>query len=860
MKSKFTLLLCVLLFSQVQVEARKTWDFSKGYSETTIANLAADATNWTPTTNDAGDYTRFSNATTMSGELYANGVLIEETSGLFFGSLSAKKVNIDQGYTPPRLMLNGTNLSFTLKGLVAGQTITIVTNTANTSSARGISCSSGNATRTAGEETSLEPITNVFVVNEGVDTVDVTFTTGSTGGVHIRSIMIDNGDDSFDPDSEMKIAYLYDSSYSTYCGIDNDPVYNYTVIQEKTCEAIDIKDFTSADVDTIAALSENYDLLVISEAMSSGHAFATSIKSMVNRVPMLNLKSFFYKSSVWGWGAGQNPTSASSAGGVSILDVDTAFIGHDIFKDLVDAENTQIDMFINSDPATIKSNLMQAYICTDVTSLIYNDDVLATVGGYNAIHEHGSSNIYMLIPVSSDAMVVEGENNLTDEALQLINNAVYYLIASKSNVIPVTKPSITQLYYDGYTKVVLNTITSDASIYYTTDGTAPTAASTLYSDTLTFTASCPLNVFAVKQGYDDSSVATDSIVVKTQLASPVITVSLVDVITKQIAITAEEGAAIYYNFSDAVPTTASALYTEPLLITRPCLITAVAVMEGRITSEPASQYVDIEGYVVRNDTLMWADFNTRPTTWMWANSDTSTTDNGDVIKAYSYTTATEEDPTLVPTYTEVDFSNGWKVGTYGQRINLQTMAIATSGNYSPETPADEGATGRCISFLKTNASGEPTTAFIQSTTTYPGPFDLVTFITGAKGASYTELLEVAVSTDNENWTVLDTLSTLGDKYIRKKTVNYDDTDDVYVKISSVSNLGTNSNVLIYDIIVLGEGGYDGVKPAIGEKGTLLSTQLFNLSGMPIHKLEKGLNIVREVYSNGTVLVRKLYIK
>ncbi|MGE4433491.1 MAG: hypothetical protein AB7D40_05675, partial [Bacteroidales bacterium] len=276
-----------------------TWDFAnKGFSDATKANLAADAANWTENNEN-----RFTNATTMSGELMANGVIIPETAGIFFGSMSSGKLNIDHGYVPPRVMLNGSNLTFSFKDLEAGQTITLVTMTANTSSSRGITCSSNNATRIAGEETSLEENINVFQVNEDVEgPVEVQFKT-LVGGIHIRSVTIDGG--AIDPDAPIKIAYLFDSSYAngtSLVGTEEDMILQYGLMQ-KDVVSIDVKDLTDATnqvfVDSLAGLQRNYDVVVISEAISSSHAFGKALVHLVNRVPMLNLKSFFYKSSVW---------------------------------------------------------------------------------------------------------------------------------------------------------------------------------------------------------------------------------------------------------------------------------------------------------------------------------------------------------------------------------------------------------------------------------------------------------------------------------------------------------------------------------------------------------------------------------
>ena len=211
----------------------------------------------------------------------------------------------------------------------------------------------------------------------------------------------------------------------------------------------------------------------------------------------------------------------------------------------------------------------------------------------------------------------------------------------------------------------------------------------------------------------------------------------------------------------------------------------------------------------------------------------------------------------------INFNNGFIIGTYGQRVNIQTGGVATSGNYSPYTEADQGATGHSLSFLKTNVSTDPTTAFMTTSTAYTGPFDVVVWITGGKGSvSYTEKLEVSVANalTDAVWTVLDTLSTLSDKYIRKRVAYYDETAPVFVKIASVSNIGTNSNMLIFDLKLMGEG-QDPVqvnKPMIDR--TLVSTRIYTISGTQVKSPVYGVNIIRNIYSDGSVETVKISVK
>ena len=65
--------------------------------------------------------------------------------------------------------------------------------------------------------------------------------------------------------------------------------------------------------------------------------------------------------------------------------------------------------------------------------------------------------------------------------------------------------------------VEITCATEDASIYYTTDGTDPTVESTLYTEPIHVDDDMVLKAIAVKEGYDDSGIATANYVVNTGL-------------------------------------------------------------------------------------------------------------------------------------------------------------------------------------------------------------------------------------------------------------------------------------------------------------------------------------------------------
>lgn len=69
------------------------------------------------------------------------------------------------------------------------------------------------------------------------------------------------------------------------------------------------------------------------------------------------------------------------------------------------------------------------------------------------------------------------------------------------------------------TEVTIATATEGASIYYTLDGTEPTAASTLYSAPVVVNDALTIKAIAVKEGMKDSEVATASYVIKSDVST-----------------------------------------------------------------------------------------------------------------------------------------------------------------------------------------------------------------------------------------------------------------------------------------------------------------------------------------------------
>ena len=159
-------------------------------------------------------------------------------------------------------------------------------------------------------------------------------------------------------------------------------------------------------------------------------------------------------------------------------------------------------------------------------------------------------------------------------------------IASKEceYVKPVTAtPVIT----DSDNTVTITCETEDAVIYYTTDGTDPTAESTKYEAAFPVTASVTVKAIATKEGYTDSEVASAEVeyVAPGTVGTPKITQD-----GNTVTITcATTGATIYYTTDGSAPTTASTKYTAAITLTKDITIKAFAVKAECTDSAVATQ-------------------------------------------------------------------------------------------------------------------------------------------------------------------------------------------------------------------------------------------------------------------------------
>lgn len=121
--------------------------------------------------------------------------------------------------------------------------------------------------------------------------------------------------------------------------------------------------------------------------------------------------------------------------------------------------------------------------------------------------------------------------------------------------------------FAGPQQVTITSSTPNASIFYTTDGTIPTPAATLYTGLFTLSTGTAIRAMVTAQGYlQGSSSATFTFV--TQTPAPVLTPAPGSYTSAQIVTISDTfaGAIIHYTIDGSMPTASSPVYTGPITV------------------------------------------------------------------------------------------------------------------------------------------------------------------------------------------------------------------------------------------------------------------------------------------------------
>lgn len=226
------------------------------------------------------------------------------------------------------------------------------------------------------------------------------------------------------------------------------------------------------------------------------------------------------------------------------------------------------DQFNTSGPA-----VLYAWDANDLTKIIYESD------SESSRDTAGPANRYS-IPVVTNGKVYVATKGEID---------VYGLLnAQETTAAPVISPNGGT--FSSSQSVTLASTTTSSSIYYTLDGSTPTASSTLYSAPITISTNTTLKAIASAPSFLQSAISTAEFTFDTQ--TPAVTFAPAPgtyTSAQSVILSDSDGTAkIYYTTDGSTPTASSTLYTAPIQVSTTETIKAIAIDSTKQDSNVAT--------------------------------------------------------------------------------------------------------------------------------------------------------------------------------------------------------------------------------------------------------------------------------
>jgi fibro-slime domain-containing protein len=149
------------------------------------------------------------------------------------------------------------------------------------------------------------------------------------------------------------------------------------------------------------------------------------------------------------------------------------------------------------------------------------------------------------------------------------------------------KPTLTAgRYFEGQMNVIAAHASPDATLYYTLDGSTPTTASQKYTGPITLSATTTVKVIAVRPGWRNSEVVSETYTKMETVATPAADpAGRIFVNPIQVSLTdATPGAVIRYTLDGSTPTESSPIYSGPLTFSATTTLKAKAFLANWVAS------------------------------------------------------------------------------------------------------------------------------------------------------------------------------------------------------------------------------------------------------------------------------------
>ena len=197
---------------------------------------------------------------------------------------------------------------------------------------------------------------------------------------------------------------------------------------------------------------------------------------------------------------------------------------------------------------------------------------------------HGSSGLTVIVSATETLNAI---GVLSGDTNSPIGDAEYII-----NLTPAATPAFSPAAgtYTSIQTVTITDATSGASIYYTTNGTAPTTGSSLYGAPIPVSTTQTLEAIAVHAGNSNSTVASGIYTITLPAATPIFSPVGGSYSTVQVVTISDStpGSTIYYTLNGTTPTTASPVYSGPITVPAPETLEAVAIANGYALSSTGS--------------------------------------------------------------------------------------------------------------------------------------------------------------------------------------------------------------------------------------------------------------------------------